>query len=134
MAVVKTGERRKYIRFACKTELKAIVDFNPDIARRALGKLPPFMFRRGEHGVIRDVSEKGIAIEADHLLPEGLTIKMAIDNPITPPIETGAKIVWSKELSDDTRKYAMGMSYWHMKEKQRRNLEKLIAFLQTIPD
>ncbi len=129
-----TGERRKFIRYACRTELKAIIDFNPDVARRALGKLPPIVFRRGEAGTIRDISEKGIAIELEHFLPEGMLVKMAIDNPATPSIETDARVVWSKKLPGEKRGYVMGMTFRHMKNKHQRNLEKLIDFLRSIPE
>ena len=127
-------ERRKYIRYACGTELKAIIDFNPDVARRAQGKLPKIEFRKGEKGVIRNISIRGISIELDHVLPEGITIKMAVNNPVTPPIKTGARVVWSKKLSGPREGYVMGMTYRYMREKHRRNLEKFIDFLQAIPE
>lgn len=129
-----TGERRKFIRYACRTELKSIIDFNPDVARRTLEKLPPIVFRRGESGTIRDISEKGISVELEHFLPEGMIVKMAIDNPATPSIETDARVVWSKKLSGGKREYVMGMTFRHMKNKHQRNLEKLIAFLRNIPE
>ena len=129
-----SGERRKYIRYACKTEIKTIIDFNPDVARRAMGKLPPIVFRRGETAVVRDISEKGMSFELDHFLPEGMTIKIAIDNPVTPPIETGGRIVWAKKMPHGKEGYAMGLAYRYMREKHRRNLDKLITFLQSIPE
>lgn len=127
-------ERRKYIRYACKTELETIVDFNPEVARRALGKYPPITFHKGEKAVIRDISLKGISIELDNLLPAGIIIRIAIDNPVTPPIKTGARVVWSKKQSGSGKGYVMGMAYKYMREKHRRNLVKLIEFLQQIPD
>ena len=129
-----SGERRRYIRYACRTEVKAIIDFNPDIARRSLGKLQPIVFRRGEMGAITDISEKGVAIELDHILPEGLTIKLAIENPVTGPIVTGARVVWSKKLNKGKRGYAMGMVFRYLRGKHRRNLDNLIKFLHTIPE
>jgi hypothetical protein len=131
---VDSGERRKYIRYACSTKVKAIIDFNPDVARRSLGKFPPIVLRRGETGPITDISEKGMAIELEHLLPEGLTIKLAIENPVTGPIVTGARVVWSKKLSGKKRGYAMGMVFRYMRKKHQRNLDKLIEFLHTIPE
>jgi hypothetical protein len=127
-------EKRKYMRYACTTELETIVDFNPEVARRALGKYPPITFRKGEKAAIRNISQKGISIELDHLLPAGITIKIAIDNPVTPPIKTGARVIWSKKQSGSDKGYIMGMVYKYMREKHRRNLEKLLEFLQEIPD
>ncbi len=127
------GERRKYIRYACKTELKAIIDFNPDVARRSHGKLPPVVFRSGETAVVRNISKKGIAFELEHFLPEGMTIKLAIENPITPPIQTGARVSWVKKLPKE-KGYVMGLAYRYMREKHRRNLNKLVEFLWSIPD
>lgn len=127
-------ERRKYIRYSCKTELKTIIDFNPDVARRSSGKFPPVVFRKGEHGIIRDISEKGLSIELEHVLPEGMVIKIAIENPVTPPIQTGARIMWAKKISGAKNRYVMGLAYRYMREKQRRYLESLIEFLQSIPE
>jgi hypothetical protein len=129
-----SGERRKYIRFACKTELKSIIDFNPDVARRAMGKLPPIVFRRGEIATVRNISEKGIALELGHMLAVGMTVKMAIENPVTPPIQTGARVAWAKKMRGGKKRYLMGMSFRYMREKHRRNLEMLIRFLETIPE
>ena len=130
-----TGERRTYIRYACKTEFKAIIDVNSDIARRSgSGKMPPIVFRRGEKGTVRNISTTGVAIELDHILAEGMTLKMALENPITPPIQTGARVVWAKKLSRSKGGYAMGMVFRYMREKHRRNLNKLIDFLDTIPE
>ncbi|RJP63959.1 MAG: PilZ domain-containing protein [Candidatus Abyssobacteria bacterium SURF_17] len=129
-----TGERRRYVRYACKMELKAILDFNPDVARRTSGKLPPIVFRRGETAVARDISEKGIAIETERFLPEGMIIKIAVENPFTPPIETDARIVWSKKLPGEKRGYILGMAFRHMRDKHRRNLEHLLEFLEEIPE
>lgn len=129
-----SGERRKYIRYACKTELKTIIDFNPDVARRSTGKFPPIVFRRGEKGAVRNISEKGVAIELDHMLVAGMTVKMALENPITAPIQTSARVVWAKKMRGGKKRYLMGMTFRYMREKHRRNLEKLIQFLQTIPE
>lgn len=129
-----SGERRKYIRYSCRTQVKAIIDFNPDVARRSLGTFPPIVFRRGEIGAITDISEKGMAIELEHMLPDGLTIKLAIENPVTSPIVTGARVVWSKKLAGKKRGYAMGVMFRYMREKHRRNLDRLIEFLDTIPE
>jgi len=127
-------ERRKYIRYACTTKLETIVDFNPEVARRALGKYPPITFHKGEKATIRNISLKGILIELGHLLPAGIIIKIAIDNPVTPPIKTGARVIWSKKQSGSDKGYVMGMAYKYMRERHRRNLEKLLEFLQEIPD
>ncbi len=129
-----TGERRKYIRHACAPEMKAIVDFNIDVARRSPGRLPPMAFRRGEKGTIRNISDRGISIELDGFLPEGMTIKMAIDNPVTSPIETGGRVVWSKKVAEHRERYVMGMTFRYMRDRHRRNLDKLIDFLRTIPE
>jgi hypothetical protein len=130
-----TGERRSYIRYACKSELKAIIDFNPDVARRSRsGKMPPIVFRRGEKGTIRNISTTGIAIELDHILAEGMTLKMALENPITPPIQTGARVVWAKKMPRNKDGYLMGLAFRYMREKHRRNLEKLLGFLESIPE
>ena len=131
---VVSGERREYIRYSCRTQVKAIIDFNPEVARRSLGKFPPIVFRRGETGPITDISEKGMAIELEHILPDGLTIKLAIENPVTSPIVTGARVVWSKKLAGKKPGYAMGMVFRYMREKHRRNLDRLIEFLDTIPE
>ena len=128
------GERRKYIRFACKAEFKAIIDFNADVARRSTGRFPAIVFHPGEKGIVRDISEKGISIELDHVLPEGMILKVAMENPITPPIQTGARIVWAKKLPKDKDGYVMGLTFRYMREKHRRNLEELIEFLQSIPE
>ena len=127
-----SGERRKYIRYACKTELKTILDFNPEVARRNHGKFLPVVFRKGETAVVRNISERGIAFELEHLLPEGMTIKIAIENPITPPIQTGARVLWVKRLPKE-KGYVIGLVYRYMREKHRRNLGRLIGFLQSIP-
>jgi hypothetical protein len=127
------GEKRKYIRYACRAEFKAIIDFNADVARRATGRFPTIVFHPGEKCIVRDISEKGISIETDHVLPEGMILKMAMDNPITPPIQTGARIVWTKELPDDSGGYVMGLTFRYMREKHRRNLEELLEFLKSIP-
>jgi hypothetical protein len=130
-----TGERRLYIRYACSGEFKTIIDFNPDVARRARsGKIPPIVFRRGEKAVVRNISEKGIAVELDHILTEGMTLKMALENPITPPIQTGARVVWAKKMSGGKGGYVMGMAFRYMREKHRRNLETLLGFLESIPE
>ncbi len=128
------GERREYIRYACKTELKTIIDFNPDVARRATGKLPPIVFRRGEKGAVRNISLRGIAIELEHMLAQGMTLKIALENPITPPIQTGARVVWAKKLPGRDGGYLMGLSFRYMRERHRRNLEKLVQFLHSIPE
>lgn len=129
-----SGERRKYIRYACKAEFKAIIDFNPAAARRSTGKLQPIIFQRGEKGIIRNISEKGIAIELEHILAEGMILKIAIENPITPPIQTGARVLWAKKFAEEEGGYAMGLAFRYMREKHRRNLEKLISFLESIPE
>lgn len=129
-----SGERRRYIRFACKTEFKAIIDFNPDVSRRSTGRLQPIVFKRGEKGAVRNISEKGVQIELEHILAEGMTLKMALENPITPPIQTGARVLWAKKLSKKKDGYAMGLAFRYMREKHRRNLEKLISFLESIPE
>ena len=85
-------------------------------------------------GPITDISEKGMAIELEHILPDGLTIKLAIENPVTSPIVTGARVVWSKKLAGKKPGYAMGMVFRYMREKHRRNLDRLIEFLDTIPE
>ncbi len=128
------GERRKYIRYACRIELKTIIDFNTDVARRALGKLPHVHFRKGETAVVRDISEKGISLELHHLLPEGMLMKVAIENPVAPPIESVARVVWSRKLAKNGNRYAMGMQFRGMKDKHRKSLNKLLAFLQHIPE
>ena len=129
-----SGERRRYIRFACKTEFKAIIDFNPDVSRRSTGRLQPIVFQRGEKGLVRDISERGIQIELEHILAEGMTLKIALENPVTPPIQTGARVVWAKKLSSGRDGYAMGMTFRYMREKHQRNLEKLLSFLESIPE
>lgn len=129
-----TGERRKYIRYSCKTELKAIIDFNTDVALRTFTKLPPIVFRRGEAGTVLNLSLKGLSLELEHFLPKGMMIKIAIDNPITPPIETDARVVWSKKPPKKSQAYTIGMAFRHMKDKHKRNLEKLIDFLKGIPE
>lgn len=129
-----TGERRQYIRYACKAEFKAIIDFNPDVARRSMGKLPPIVFRRGERVTVRNVGEKGISIEGDRIMPEGLILKISLENPVTPPIQTGARIIWVKKRAKGKSGYVMGLAFRYIREKHRRNLEKLIEFLQSIPD
>ena len=129
-----SGERRRYVRFACKTEFKAIIDFNPDVSRRSTGRLQPIVFKRGEKGVVRDIGEKGVQIELEHILAEGMTLKMALENPVTPPIQTGARVVWAKKLSGDKGGYAMGLVFRYMTEKHRRNLLKLMNFLDSIPE
>lgn len=127
-------ERRQYVRYSCRTELKTIIDFNPGVARRIKQKVPSIEFRKGETGAVRDISEKGISIELGHLLPEGMIIKIAIDNPVSPPIETVARVVWSKKLSGKKKRYLIGMAFRHMKEKHRKNLKELFQFLQNIPE
>jgi hypothetical protein len=129
-----TGERREYVRYACRTELKTIIDFNPHVARRASNKLPPMTFHRGEIVTVRNISQKGISIELEHFLPEGMTIKMSIDNPVTPPIETRGRVIWTKESPGEKEGYIVGMAFRYMRDKHRRNLDKLIEFLQTIPE
>jgi c-di-GMP-binding flagellar brake protein YcgR len=126
-------ERRKYIRFACKAEFKAIIDFNADVARRATGKFAPIDFRPGEKGEVRDISEKGISIELDHILTEGMIIKMALENPVTDPIQTGARVVWANKLDGEKGRYAMGLAFRYMSEKHQRNLKSLIEFIESIP-
>lgn len=130
-----TGERRSYIRYACKSELKAIIDFNPEVARRARsGQMPPVVFHRGEKAIVRNISTTGIAIELDHILAEGIILKIALENPITPPIQTGARVVWAKKLSRGKGGYVMGLVFRYLREKHRRNLETLIGFLESIPE
>jgi hypothetical protein len=126
-------DRRKYIRYACKTELKAIVDFNPSAADRTTGKLQPIVFHKGETAEVVNISEKGISLEMDHFLPKGMTMKMAIDNPIAPPIQTGGRIMWVKKIRGTKNRCVMGLAFRYMREKHRRNLDKLIEFLRTIP-
>jgi len=128
-----TGERRKYIRYSCNTELKAILDFNVNVARRAASRLPAIAFRKGQTAVVRNLSEKGIAVEVEQFLPEGLMLKIAINSPVTPPIETDARIAWSSQLADEQR-YVLGMEFRHMREKHRRDLDRLLHFLQEIPE
>ncbi|GAB4334983.1 MAG: hypothetical protein Kow0099_07310 [Candidatus Abyssubacteria bacterium] len=122
------------MRYACRIELKTIIDFNPDVARRALGTLPTIDFRRGETALIRDISERGLSLESDHLLPEGMLMKIAVENPVAPPIEAVARVVWSKKLTENDTKYAMGMEFRNMKDKHRKNLNTLVAFLKNIPE
>ena len=128
-----TGERRKYIRYSCNTELKAILDFNTDVARRTSSKLPPIVFRKGQTAVVRNISEKGISIEVGQFLPAGMMMKISINSPVTPPIETDARIAWSNELPNG-QGYVLGMAFRHLREKHRRNLDKLLHFLQEIPE
>lgn len=129
-----TGERRKYVRYACETEIKAVVDFNPDVARRTFGKLPPIVFRRGQRGTVRDISEKGLSIEVDDLLPDGMILKIAVENPVTVPVESAARVVWSKKIADAGQRYAIGMVFRNMKDRHKRNLDKLLQFLRNIPE
>lgn len=126
-------DRRKYIRYACKTELKAIVDFNPSAAARTPGKLQSIVFHKGESATVLNISEKGISLELDHLFPIGMTMKIAIDNPITPPIQTNGRIMWVKKIRGTNNRCVVGLAFRYMREKHRRNLGKLIEFLQAIP-
>ncbi len=128
-----TGERRKYIRYSCSTELKAILDFNTDVARRTSSKLPLIAFRKGQTAVVRNISEKGISLEVEQCLPAGIIMKISINSPVTPPIETDARIAWSNPLPNG-RGYVLGVAFRHMREKHRRNLDKLLHFLQGIPE
>ena len=128
------GERRKYIRYACRAEFKAIIDFNADVARRSTGRFPAIEFHPGEKGVVRDISEKGISIELNHIMPDGMILKVAIENPITPPIQTGARVVWAKKLQKEEDGYVMGLTFRYMRERHRRHLEELIEFLRSIPE
>jgi hypothetical protein len=127
-------DRREYIRYACKTKLKAIIDFNPEAARKTLGKVPPIVFHKGEPALAKNISKKGMALEINHYLPEGMTIKISIENPITPPIQTGGRIVWVKRVPGSKDACEIGLAFRYMREKHRRNLDELIKFLQTIPD
>jgi hypothetical protein len=127
-------DKREFIRYACKTKLKAIIDFNPEAARKSLGKVPPIEFHKGETAVARNISLKGISLELDHFLPAGVTVKMAIENPVTPPIQTGGRIIWAKKSSGKKGTCLVGLAFRYMREKHRRNLEKLIEFLHSIPE
>jgi hypothetical protein len=129
-----TGERRRYVRYTCRTTLKTIIDFNLDVARRTKKKVPHVVFHRGEEGTVRNISEKGISIELDHLLPESVMLKMSIENAIAPPIETSARVMWARKSPDQEGKYIMGLAFKYMREKHRRNLAQLIEFLKTIPE
>ncbi len=131
---MKGVDRRQYIRYTCKTEFRAIVDFDAEAARKALGTVPPIVFHRGETATVRNISTKGISLELDHFLPPGMTMKMAIANPITAPIQTGARIMWSKMLPGPHPKCIVGLAFRYMREKHRRNLQRLIEFLQSIPE
>ena len=126
-------DRREYIRYACKPKLKAIVDFNTDAARKALGKLPPIVFHKGEAALAVNISRKGMSLEISHFLPEGMMIKITIENPVTPPIQTGGRIMWTKRVPGSKDACVIGLSFRYMGEKHRRNLDKLIKFLQSIP-
>lgn len=128
-----TGERRKYIRYTCSTELKAILDFNTDVAHRTSSKLPQVVFRKRQTVVVRNIGEKGISLEVGQFLPAGMLMKISINSPVTPPIETDARIAWSKELPNG-QGYVLGMEFRHLREKHRRNLDKLLHFLQEIPE
>ena len=128
-----TGERRKYIRYSCNTELKTILDFNSAVARRASGRPPSIVFRKGQTAVVRNISEKGIALEVGQFLPAGMVMKISINSPVTPPIETDARIAWSSEIPSG-QGYVLGMAFRHMREKHRRNLDRLLHFLQAIPE
>jgi len=127
-------DRREYIRYACRPKLKAIVDFNPEAARKALGKLPPIVFHKGEAALTKNVSKNGMALEINHFLPEGMTIKLSIENPITAPIQTGGRIMWVKRVPGSEDACVIGLAFRYMGEKHRRNLDKLVKFLQSIPD
>ncbi len=129
-----TGERRKYVRYACKIELKAIIDFNPAGEDKNVIKSQEIQFSKGEMGSILNISERGMAVELEHILPRGLLLKVAIENPTTPPIETDARVAWSDRLVSKPDGYIIGMQFRHMKEKHQRNLQRLIEFLQSIPD
>lgn len=130
----KRGERRKYLRYACRTSLKTILDFNPTGADRDALKAQQITFSKGEEGSVLNISERGMAIELSHLLPAGLMLKIAIESPVTPPIETDARVVWADRLTTAKRGYIVGMSFRHMKDKHRRNLLRLIKFIQDIPE
>jgi hypothetical protein len=127
------GERRRYIRYSCNIEMKAIIDFNTSVAHRTFDRLPRISFRKGETTIIKNISEKGISVQLEHFLPEGMMIRIAINNPVTPPIETDARVAWSKKLSDEEG-YVLGMAFRHMRDRHRRNLERLIDFLKEIPE
>ncbi|RJP15272.1 MAG: PilZ domain-containing protein [Candidatus Abyssobacteria bacterium SURF_5] len=130
----KTGERRKFMRYSCKTSLKGILDFNPSGASRKTVKAQDIQFQKGETAYILNISERGLALELDHSLPPGLMVKIAIENPVAPPIETDGRVVWADKLTTKTQGYIIGMSFRHMREKHQRNLQRLITFLQNIPE
>jgi c-di-GMP-binding flagellar brake protein YcgR len=130
----RTGERREFVRYACKIAFKTILDFNPSGAARDSVKAQDIEFSKGETGSALNISERGMAIELQHSLPSGLLLKVAIENPVAPPIETDARVVWADRLTTKKEGYIIGMKFRHMKEKHQRNLQRLIEFLQNIPE
>lgn len=131
---LKTGERREFIRYACKISLKTILDFNPSGAARDAVRAQDIEFQKGEIGYALNISERGMAIELDHTLPPGLLLKLSIENPAAPPIETDARVVWADRLATKKQGYIIGMTFRHMREKHQRSLQQLIQFLQKIPE
>jgi c-di-GMP-binding flagellar brake protein YcgR len=129
-----TGERRKFVRFTCRIELKTILDFNPTGQSKNEVKAQEIEFHKGETGTVLNISERGMAIELGHMLPKGLLMKVAIANPVGPPIETDARVVWSDRLTTKKEGYIVGMQFRHTKEKHQRNLQRLIEFLKNIPE
>ena len=130
----KTGERREFIRYACRISLKTILDFNPSGAARDAFKAQDIEFTKGENGTALNISERGMAVELQHILPPGLMLKISIENPVSPPIETDARVVWSDRLTTKKEGYIIGMQFRHMREKHQRNLQRLIEFLCNIPE
>jgi c-di-GMP-binding flagellar brake protein YcgR len=114
--------------------LKTILDFNPSGAARDTVKAQDIEFRKGETGFVLNLSERGMAIELEHTLPAGLLLKLSIENPAAPSIETDARVVWADRLTTKKQGYIIGMTFRHMKEKHQRSLQQLIQFLQKIPE